>query len=51
MYTSVLDPFSCIHGSKSLSHMFVCLFVFHMLELGFILCLFIAMNMHSHAHA
>ena len=33
-----LDPFSCIHGSRSLFHMFVCLFAFHMLKFGFILC-------------
>jgi len=38
MYTSVLDPFSYIYGSKSLFHIFVCLFAFYMLELGFILC-------------
>ena len=40
----VLDPFSYIHAFKLL---------FHMLELGFILCFpcFIAMNTDSHVHA
>ena len=48
-----LDPFSWIYGFKLLIHMFNCLFAFHMLELGFILCFlcFDAMNTHSHVHA
>jgi len=50
---SVLDPFSCIYDFKLLFHMFDCLFVFHMLELGFILCFpyFNAVNTYSHVHA
>ena len=34
---SVLDPSSYIYDFKLPFHMFDCLFVFHMLELGFIL--------------
>ena len=49
----VLDPFSCIHDFKLLFHMFDCLLILHMLELGFILCFPYsnAMNICSHVHA
>ena len=36
MYTSILDPFSFFHGFKSLFHMFICVFTFHVLRLGFV---------------
>ena len=51
--TYVLDHFSCIYGFKLLFHKFDCLFVFHILELGFILYFscFNAMNTHSHVYA
>ena len=49
----VLDHFSYIYVFKLLFHMFNCLFAFHMLELGFILCFlcFNTINMHSHVYA
>ena len=49
----VLDHFSYIYVFKLLVHMFNCLFAFHMLELGFILCFlcFNTINMHSHVYA
>ena len=48
-----LDSFPCFYVFKPLSYMFNCLFVFHMLELEFILCFicFDTMNTHLHAHA
>ena len=45
MYTSILDPFSRIHGSKSLLH---CLLV--RIRVCLVFPLFDAMNMHSNAH-
>ena len=35
-HVPVLDPFPYIYAFKLLFHMFICLFIFHMLELGFI---------------
>jgi len=49
---SILDLSLCIHAFELLFHIFDCLFAFHMLELGFILCFpyFNAMNTDSHVH-